>query len=60
VTASVLSKWDGHADKGDIARAIAEGTKQPYNDQQTSLARRRREGGRGVEAFKELASEFDS
>ncbi|CDF34729.1 unnamed protein product [Chondrus crispus] len=44
--------------KGDIARAIAEGEKQPYNDQQSALARRRRERGRGQESFKELAMEF--
>lgn len=46
--------------KGDVARAIAEGEAQPYNDQTTALARRRREKGRGGEAFKELAMEFGS
>lgn len=46
--------------KGEVARAIADGSSQPYNDQGTSLARRRREGGRGQESFKELASEFGS
>lgn len=46
--------------KGDIARAIAEGERQPYNDQTTTLARRRREKGRGQEAFKEMAAEFGS
>lgn len=44
--------------KGDVARAIAEGEKQPYNDQRSELARRRREKGRGQESFKELAMEF--
>lgn len=44
--------------KADIARAIAEGEHQPFNDQSTSLARRRREKGRGLEAMKELAFEF--
>jgi ATP-dependent RNA helicase DDX31/DBP7 len=46
--------------KGDIARAIADGSAQPYNDQRTTLAKRRREGGRGQESFRELASEFGS
>lgn len=46
--------------KGDIAQAIAEGERQPYNDQSTSLSRRRREKGGGQEAFKELAMEFGS
>ncbi len=45
-------------DKRRIARAIAEGEDQPFNDQTTALARRRREKGRGTEAYKELASEF--
>eukprot|EP00178_Gracilaria_changii_P002099 TRINITY_DN1310_c0_g1_i1.p1 TRINITY_DN1310_c0_g1~~TRINITY_DN1310_c0_g1_i1.p1 ORF type:complete len:791 (-),score=99.05 TRINITY_DN1310_c0_g1_i1:8318-10690(-) len=44
--------------KGDIARAIASGVQQPFNDQKTDLARRRREKGRGLEAMKELAMEF--
>lgn len=46
--------------KGDIAQAIAEGERQPYNDQSTTLSRRRREKGGGQEAFKELAMEFES
>lgn len=46
--------------KSDIARAIAEGTAQPFNDQRSTLAKRRREGGRGTEAYKELASEFNA
>lgn len=44
--------------KVEIARAIAEGERQPYNDQKSELARRRRERGRGQESFKELAMEF--
>lgn len=47
-------------DKRSIARAIAEGEYQPYNDQNTALARRRREKGRGNEAYKELAAEFNA
>lgn len=50
----------GQVSKGDIVRAISEGVAQPFNDQSTTLARRRREGGRGEESFKELASEFGS
>lgn len=46
--------------KGDIARAIAEGERQPFNDQRSELARRRREKGRGQEAYRELAMEFGS
>lgn len=46
--------------KGDVAKAIAEGERQPYNDQTTALARRRREKGRGQESFRELAMEFGS
>lgn len=46
--------------KGDIARAIASGERQPFNDQTTALARRRREKGRGTEAMKELAMEFEA
>lgn len=44
--------------KREIVRAIAEGAKQPFNAQNTSLARRRREKGKGLEAFKEMAFEF--
>lgn len=46
--------------KGAIARAIADGEKQPFNNQSSALARRRREKGRGEEAFKELAMEFET
>lgn len=46
--------------KRRIAQAIADGEAQPYNDQSTELARRRREKGSGKEAFKELALEFGS
>ncbi|PXF48192.1 putative ATP-dependent RNA helicase DDX31 [Gracilariopsis chorda] len=46
------------SNKGDVARAIASGERQPFNDQTTALARRRREKGRGTEAMKELAMEF--
>lgn len=46
--------------KGHIARAIAEGDRQPYNLQTTELARRRREKGRGQEVQKELALEFSA
>lgn len=45
---------------GDIARAIAEGEKQPYNDQSTQLVKRRRERGVGQESFREIALEFGS
>lgn len=44
--------------KGEVARAIADGGVQPFNDQRTTLAKRRREGGRGAESYRELASEF--
>lgn len=44
--------------KGEIARAIAEGGFQPFNSQTTTLARRRREKGKGRESFKEMALEF--
>lgn len=44
--------------RGEIARAIAEGERQPFNQQDTELARRRREKGSGVEAYKEMAMEF--
>lgn len=44
--------------KADVARAIAEGEAQPFNTQSSSLARRRREKGRGQESFKEMALEF--
>ncbi len=46
--------------KGSIARAIAEGEQQPFNDQSTALAKRRRERGIGGETQRELASEFAS
>lgn len=44
--------------RGEIARAIAEGERQPFNQQNTELARRRREKGSGVQAYKEMAMEF--
>lgn len=44
--------------KGEIARAIAEGERQPFNLQNTELSRRRREKGRGTQAYKEMALEF--
>lgn len=44
--------------KGEIARAIADGGFQPFNSQTTTLARRRREKGKGRESFKEMALEF--
>ena len=47
-------------EKGSIARAIANGELQPFNNPHSMLARRRREKGRSVEAYKELASEFAS
>lgn len=47
-------------DKRAVSRAIADGEKQPYNDQNTQLSRRRRERGVGAESLKELASEFAS
>ena len=46
--------------KGSIARAIAEGEEQPFNDQSTALAKRRRERGIGSETQRELISEFAS
>lgn len=54
------SQVRGSKGRREIARAIAEGERQPYNSQMTALARRRREKGRGQEAFKEMAMEFDS
>lgn len=44
--------------KREIAQAIAEGGFQPFNTQSTTLARRRREKGKGHESFKEMALEF--
>ncbi|CAN8073993.1 unnamed protein product [Agarophyton chilense] len=55
-----MDQLDMGSNKGDIARAIASGERQPFNDQKTDLARRRREKGRGIEAMRELALEFAS
>lgn len=46
--------------KADIARARAEGDRQPFNNQLSALARRRREKGKGQEAMREMAMEFGS
>lgn len=45
---------------GGGSRAPVNREKQGFNNQNTALARRRREKGRGVEAMKELAMEFAS
>lgn len=45
-------------DKGKDPSAAESGEAQPYNDRQTTLSRRRREGGKNLLARQELASEF--